>query len=301
MHRAVRAFLENSRAVVTPAFPIWILAFVGLSALLWSTSARRHSSFILVLFLFSFLSLCPGAYFRPHYFVLLLPATAMLVGVAVDSTTEKLTKHSKKTYSVLIAALVFVASLGYSIFEQRRVYFSMSLPEVSQEFYGANAFVPAIKIADYLRNNSSGTARIGVLGSEPEIYFYAHRHSATGYIYMYSLIGRQKYSTRMREEMVRELQDNRPDYLVYVDIWDSWGDRNGGPQLAEFLALLEKYRNENYDTVGVADIGEQTEYVWGNAANNYKAHSSSVIYALKRKSLPHSTTAAHAFFPGTSD
>jgi 4-amino-4-deoxy-L-arabinose transferase-like glycosyltransferase len=292
MHRAVRAFLENSRAVVTPAFPIWILAFVGLSALLWSTSARRHSSFILGLFLFSFLSLCPGAYFRPHYFILMLPATAILAGIAVDSATDKMAGYSNHWHLVLIPTMVFLVAFGYSIFEQRRVYFSMFPPEVSQEIYGMNAFVPAKQVADYIRNNSSDSARIAVLGSEPEIYFYAKRHSATGYIYMYSLIGRQKYTARMREEMMRELEENRPDYVVYVDVWDSWGDRDGGPQLAEFLAGLQKYRNENYETVGVADIGERTEYLWGNVAQNYKPHSSSVIYILKRKPLLQSRDAA---------
>jgi hypothetical protein len=286
MHRAVRAFLENSGIVVTPALPIWILAAVGLTTLLWNSSVRHHSSFILSFLSFSFLSLCPGAYFRPHYFVLLLPATAILTSIAVNSATKKLTEHSKRSYLVLIPFLVFLASLGYSIFEQRRTYFSMTPEEVSQETYGPNAFVPAIQIADYIRNNSPETARIAVLGSEPEIYFYAKRHSATGYIYMYSLIGRQKYTARMREEMMRELEDNRPDYVVYVDVWDSWGDREGPPQLTEFLARLQKYRNENYETVGMADIGERTEYLWGNAAQNYKPHSSSsVIYILKRKPL----------------
>jgi hypothetical protein len=253
-----------------------------MSALLWSRSARRHASFIGGFFLFSFLALCPGAYFRPHYFVLLLPATAILTGVAVSAATEKLAEHSKLARLVLIPVLVFVACLGYSIFEQRQVYFSRDALAVVQETYGVNGFAPAMEVADYIRNNSPETARIAVLGSEPEIYFYAKRHSATGYLYMYSLIEQRKYSARMREGMMRELEANRPDYLVYVDVWDSWGDRDG-PQAAGFLAWLQEYMNENYERVGVADIGERTQYVWGAAAKTYVAQPLKAIYVLKRK------------------
>jgi len=235
------------------------------------------------LFLFSFLALCPGGYFRPHYFVLLLPVTAILVGVAVSSATEKLTEHSKPAYLVLTPVLVFLASLGYAIFQQRQAYFSMDSLAVFRATYPASPFVPAMEVADYLKENSPNTARIAVLGSEPEICFYAQRHCATGYIYMYSLIGRQKYTTPMRKEMIHELEANPPDYLVYVDVWDSWGDRDGVPQAAAFLSWMREYMAEKYQRVGVADIGEQTQYVWGEAAKAYMPESARVIYVLKRR------------------
>jgi hypothetical protein len=291
LRRAIRAFLENFASVASPAIPLWILAAIGMSALLWSSSTRKHRRFITGLFLFSFLALCPGAYFRPHYFVLLLPVIAILVGIAVHSATEKLVEHSKSMDTVIVPVLIVVASLGYAIFQQRHTYFSMNPLEVFQATYGVNnAFVPAREVANYINANSPPTARMAVLGSEPEIYFYAHRHSATGYIYMYSLIGRQKFTTQMREEMMHQLETNQPDYLVYVDVWDSWGERNGMPQAAAFLEWLQNFRTKNYEPVGVADILEgsgrdQTQYVWGDYARTYLAKSSQVIYLLKRKQV----------------
>jgi len=44
------------------------------------------------------------------------------------------------------------------------------------------------------------------IGSEPEIYFYAQRHSATGYIYTYALMEEHKYAHAMPEEMEREIE-----------------------------------------------------------------------------------------------
>jgi 4-amino-4-deoxy-L-arabinose transferase-like glycosyltransferase len=284
---AVHDLAENFAAVASPAVPVWVLAGLGLSALLWSPNARKHSGFVAGLFLFSFLSLCPGAYFRPHYFVLLLPVAAMLAGIAVESATERLADHPRPVLLVLIPALLFLASFGYAIFEQRQAYFSLHALDVFQETYGLNSFVPAMQVAAYVRQNSPEDARIAVIGSEPEIYFYARRHSATGYLYMYSLIGHQKYTTRMREEFMRELEANRPDYLVYVDDEDSWGERDGVPQAAAFLAWLEEYR-KHFERVGVADIqdaiqGQLVEYAWGDAAKTYVPQSAQVIYVLKRK------------------
>jgi hypothetical protein len=48
--------------------------------------------------------------------------------------------------------------------------------------YGPNPFSEAVRVAEYLQEHTNPTDTIAILGSEPEIYFYAHRHSATGYI-----------------------------------------------------------------------------------------------------------------------
>ena len=50
---------------------------------------------------------------------------------------------------------------------------------------------------------------MAVLGSEPEIYFLARRHSATGYIYTYGLMEAQPFARRMQDEMIREIGDQR--------------------------------------------------------------------------------------------
>lgn len=60
------------------------------------------------------------------------------------------------------------------------------------------------------------------MGSEPEIYFYAHLHSVTGYIYMYGLMEPQPYALRMQEELIHDLQTRRPDYIVDVNVSTSW-------------------------------------------------------------------------------
>jgi hypothetical protein len=93
-----------------------------------------------------------------------------------------------------------------------------------------------------------------VLGSEPEILFYARRRSATGYLYTYGLME------------IAEIEDAAPAFVVLVDVSTSWlaTPRSG----RHLLAWSGEYPAANYDVVGaVAILGpERTEYVWGDAA-----------------------------------
>jgi len=286
LRRGIHAFLENYGAIVRANCVIWLIAFIGLIAPLWNERARRHFGFTLGLLFFSFLALCPGAYFRPHYFVLLLPVAAMLTGVGVSSVSsmmEALAGSGRHRLVAVIPVLIFLAAFGSSVFRQRQFYFSLDPVAALQATYGTNPFSAAMKTADYVRQNSADTARIAVLGSEPEIYFYARRRSATGYLYMYSLIMRQKYTARMQEELIQEVETNRPEYLVYVDVAESWGERDRAPQASAFLAWLREYSNRYYERDGVAEVGDSPTYVWGDAAKSYVPGSRPAIYVLKRK------------------
>jgi hypothetical protein len=282
LRRAVRAFLENSATVVAPSVLVWTIAALGISALFWSLQTRQQSRFLWALLLFSFLSLCPGAYFRVHYYILILPVCSLLAGVAVSAAAEKLAAGGRRAWQIAPLG-IFALCLAASVWRQRLEYFSLAPVDVFRATYGDNAFLPALKIADYIRENSAEQARIAVLGSEPEIYFYAHRHSATSYIYMYSLIVRHKYTARMREEMVRQLETNRPEYVVDVDVVDSWGERNV-PQAAAFLAQLQDFLTRQYEVVGVVEIAASDRYLWGAEAQNYLPPGKlGAIYLYKRK------------------
>jgi len=272
---------------VGPAAPVWVLAAIGITAPRWNPSARKHSWFLTALLLFSFLAICPGAYFRRHYFVLLLPEIAILVGVAVSAATEVLGGLQKPKYLIVLPSLAFLACFGSSVFLQRAFCFCLDPEKAMRATYkgeGAMVFLAARKTANYVKNNSSPSSRIAVLGSEPEIYFYANRHSATGYIYMYALTARQTYTARMRQQMIQEIETCHPDLLVYVDDRDSWNYVDASaPQVVALLSWAQEYMQNQYERVGVVDIGESIQYVWGDAARTYRPRSDKAMYVLRRK------------------
>jgi hypothetical protein len=275
----VRLFWRHfPQQVVGASVFIWLIAAVGFSALLWSAKARSHACFVAGFLLFSFLAVCPGFHFRPHYFILMLPAVSLLAGVAVASAIDLFPAGSLLRFGPV---LVFVAAWGYPIVRQAYFFFEEDPTAACRSIYGRNPFPEALRIADYLKSHTTETARIAVLGSEPEIYFYTHRHSATNYIYTYGLTEKQPYALQMQKEMISEIEAVRPEYLIYVDMADSWDVRPDNDLLIFLWA--HKYLQDYYELTGIADVLPQTQYRWGEDAKTYRPRSLDTIQVFKRK------------------
>lgn len=264
------------RGVIGPSWPLWLLAGLGLTAFLWHKAIRRHALFATLLLVFSALAVCPGFYFRQHYFVLMLPALALLVGVALESTTSRLKAGWPRGVPIAVFALVCVAV----VLPQRTFLFRMDSQTACRSVYGFNPFPEAIPVAGYIRSNSPAGSTVAVLGSEPEIYFYSGRHSATGYIYTYALMEPQPYASRMQEQMAREIEAAGPSFIVFVSVPSSWLPQ---PHSDRFILNWSKqYVQAHYELVGVADILPQTQYRWGADAKTYQRRSPFGIELYKR-------------------
>ena len=126
---------------------------------------------------------------------------------------------------------------------------------------------------------------IAVIGSEPEVYFYTHRRSATGYVYFYPLLEPQKYAVTMQAQMEAEIERAQPEIIVLVSNPKSWVAWSKAVSTDEIFAWADKYVAQYYDVVGLAETYEtSTKYYWGVEAQNHSSSSPSQIYVLKRKS-----------------
>ncbi len=267
--------------IAGPSVLIWLTAGAGLTAFLWDARARPRASFISGYLLFSFLAVSSGFYFRSHYFILLVPPVALLAGLAVDSASSVL---SRKSVALgLLPAALFLGAFVYTVSRQGRFFFETDPITVSRQGYGTSPFPESLVVADYIRNHTAPDARIAVIGSEPQIYFYAQRHSATGYIYTYSLTEPQKYAAMMQKEMIGEIEKARPEYLVFVDVPTSW--HQGPSSENRILPWCDRYARDFYVLDGIVDISESgtTEYRWGTAAKEYQPRSASTLRILRKK------------------
>ena len=185
------AYFQNKSVIYAGFF---LLTVLGLPAAGRIKAIHRETVFSLALFFFSFLGTAIGLYFREHYFILSLPAFAILVGLCVVSLQQTLASGAGTKYFRMIPLLLFAGVLGWNIFLQRQMFFQWPAVQVCQAIYAEDPFVEAPAVADYIREHSPPNARMAVLGSEPEIYFYSQRHSATGYLYAYPLMEPQPYA-----------------------------------------------------------------------------------------------------------
>jgi hypothetical protein len=277
------AFLKSSLDV---AVGFWVILILGLPPVCFDKGIRRQAVFATVFGLFSFLGVAIGLYFRTHYFVLALPAFAILLGAAVVSMQRAV--HFRIIANVFksLPPILFATSLAWVVFYQSQFFFSWSPVQNSRIIYAMDPFEESIAVAQYVREHSTPDARIAVAGSEPEIYFYAHRHSATGYIYTYALMEPQPAALAMQHEMMSEIETNRPEYLVLVPYHFSW--LVGSSSDTTILGWLGQYSRTFYKMVGVVGYDNQGEMtaVWDEALTNAPAFPGEYIRVYKRNAEP---------------
>jgi 4-amino-4-deoxy-L-arabinose transferase-like glycosyltransferase len=243
------AYLSSTIHEIWAASPaLWVMAALGLFGVFWTRETRPRAAFALVLLAFSFATACPGLLFREHYFIPMLPAVALLAGVAVQWVGRSWLPPAFRWRSSprnLLVYSIFAAAVAYPFFAERQLYFSMTPVEAAREIWGDNPFPEAISAASYIRQRTSPSTPIAVLGSEPEIYFYAHRHSATPYIYMYGLMEPQPYALKMQNDVIRDLEITRPEYIVDVDVSTSWLRRENSN--TRILDWWDDYQAQHYE------------------------------------------------------
>jgi 4-amino-4-deoxy-L-arabinose transferase-like glycosyltransferase len=255
-----------------------ILAIAGLVVALRNTANRTRLTFVMGFLFFSFLAVTPGFYFREHYFVLLLPALALTVGMAVVHLQSTPSRWLKAVPVILLAGV-----LAWDVWLQRQVFFQLPVPVINQMLYRLNPFIESTIAAKYIRDHSAPDARVAVVGSEPEIYFYADRRSATGYIYTYPLMEDQPYAVTMQHRMISEIEAAKPQFLVIVVNRYSWLV-NASSDL-EVLKWAEKFAAASYDRVGIVDCrpGKPEIQLWGDAAKNYSKKPEQCLDIYQRK------------------
>jgi 4-amino-4-deoxy-L-arabinose transferase-like glycosyltransferase len=253
--------LRRTSEVIGANWPLWTLAGLGAIAGVWNERLRAGTLFSLGVLFFSALSVCPGFYFRHHYFVFVLPAIALLAGAAIGALSRAVS--SRVAASTLVSLIVIAAALASPIVRYEKLFFEVSPAQVSRMVYAESAFPEAVRVAEYVREHTTADNTIAVLGSEPEIYFYSQRHSATGYIYTYALMEPQKYARQMQQEMIHEIERADPKYLVSVVMNDSWLQRPGSDPL--IFTWANDYIAKNYVPAGFVNISSaETEYYFGD-------------------------------------
>jgi hypothetical protein len=272
---------KRSVSGVTKDFPLlWLMPIPGFLGMFFLPGLKGKRVFIALFSLFSFLTICPGFHFRPHYFMTLLPAVAILTGIFIEWLNVKSVALFKTEYVRFAGVLIFVLAAGIGIAGQRGYLFEETPMKLSRIVYGGNPFPESLEVAKFIKLHSTATDRVAVFGSEPQIFFYSGRHSATGYIYMYSLTEHQEYALAMQKEMVREVTSSNPKFIVFVSVATSWLMR---PDSGKYLIDWLNEYVAHYRLVGAVDIfPDRTIYKWYHDAETYTVSSGSHLLIFER-------------------
>ncbi len=263
----------------------WITAVLGLASFALVKSEWRRKFWLAGFLIFSVVAVSLSNFFFAHYFVMLLPALCLFAGQAVSAAMQwARVRKPDKAWAALPAGL-FIFMWTLAVFHHRAMFFVLNPGQVCKKVYPGNPFVECRQIGRHLREHLAPDARIAVLGSEPELLFYARRHSATGYIYMYDFFAPQPYAGEMQREMIAQIEDARPEYLVFVKLPPSWDvhpdfQRVMGSAVGNWFPGFAQHF---YEPAGLVIIKPDPEYYWSRDALNRPPFRGPFITIFKRR------------------
>jgi len=274
--------VEHIRETRDLSAGFWLLTGAGLLATWRIKTLRPAALFAIVFWLFSFLGTSAGLYFRGHYFILLLPAFALLLGIGIAALREVFPLSVLPNVIKTLPLIAFGMVLSWMIYYQAQVFFQWPATQVCRNIYRDNPFVETVAAAAEIREHSKPDDRMAVVGSEPEIYFYSRRHSATGYIYTYALMEPQPYALDMQHDMAHEIEATKPAYLVYIPHPLSWLRQPGSSQF--LTSWFEEYSQKHYQKIGIVGFAGRPEplSIWGTSTTNAPVPSGFYITIYQR-------------------
>lgn len=284
--RGVEEFSKSLMEVINGFALLWIMAALGLLILIIDRRFRDIRLIIISFTLFSFLAVSVGLYFRNHYFILILPAGAILIGIFIDSLQYYISQRCSHKFIICFPLLVLLSGIVLGV-NAHRDYFLYNKPEtLVKVLHGPNPFLESLKIAEFLRSRTGPGDKIAVLGSEPQIFFYAQRKSATGYIYTYEMMGNHGYSLAMQQEMITEIERASPKFLIFIGIIYSWLPQPESNML--IFAWFREYSQKYYDLAGRVEFifAQETRFFWGDEARTRNNALPFSILIYERRQVP---------------
>ncbi len=266
-------------------FPVfWLLGLSGFRILFWGNYTPFQKTITVLFAVVSLVSVLPGFYFRYHYTILFLPALGLLFALSLDVAVQHLTAATKRPFWPFVP-LGLLALVGLTYYTDNEGYLSTTPPAaISRQVYTGNAFAESPQIARYIQQRTLPTDRIAVLGSEPQLFVYTRRRSATRHIYTYGMMEDQPYNLQMQEEMISDIEKARPKFIVYYGISASWIQRAKSP--TRIFQWADQYLNKNYALAGAADVRRngETTYFWDAQTKNFvRSKNNFHILIFRRK------------------
>ena len=261
------------RTMVGPNLVFWLLPWVGMLMMWWDERLDANRRFLLgALFLFSVAAITVGFYFREHYFILLLPVLSLLIAVGVSRSLILLRRdQSIELFLALLVVCATVIAAGAVMIGNGAVWFTLSPKKAVERIYQSTLFGDTREVAALIQKNTKPDTRIAVIGSEPQIYFYAKRRSATGHIYVYALMENHPYAARLQDEMMKQVEDAKPEYVVYVQNSLSWLPQPGSEK--KIHAWWPNYWEQNLNLVQTFPTrqgpGELNDATQAGSSGNY--------------------------------
>jgi len=244
---------------------------------------RDRAILLLGFFVLTVASVFPGLVFRHHYFLRVVPAAALLCAAAVE-TLLRLARIPAGRAATACAALLTALAIGQFAWAERTYLFRLRPDEIARHTYQLNPIVELREIGAFIRRRTTPADTVAVMGSEPQIYLYANRRSASTLIVMYPMMwAPPEMALELQRRTIDEIEAARPKIIVVVDNPTSWAfEEYSDPYLVRWL---DDYVRRHYGFAGVVEVNypQPSVIIWGPEAADYQTRSNSVVRVFERR------------------
>ncbi len=195
----------------------------------------------LLLWAVSFVAVSAGWYYRPHYWQLMFPAIALVAAYTLQKESWRIFKYTLSKNRIL--SFIFVSAL----LTQPCYFFIYPLEHIVRRMYPYDYFTDIRRFGEFLQENIPKNERIGQYSCEPQLWFYANRAGASGFMYAYPLTENQPYAQIMTNTYIQETETANPDWLLYSNISKGEDNKKTIQQIDDWFDNYAK----NYQVKGV--------------------------------------------------
>ncbi|MFZ1019908.1 MAG: glycosyltransferase family 39 protein [Minisyncoccia bacterium] len=250
----------------------WILLFLPFGLFLKKPKKILYYFILLILSLLTVFSSPIG-----HYYLSLMPFLALLCGALFNSFLELLPNDKQKNLTTAIVLPIVILFMVAPFQEQ----FSMTPAELSAWVYGTvNPFGEAQIVANQMAQITKPNDLVFVAGSEPQIYYYAERQSATRFDITYPINLPTPYQEKYQREAVADLQNNMPKAIVVSERSMSGLWNEGSPEI--FITYLNNLLAKNYQVVGGYVWGDNDTGHWQEPLTSIQMPNASLLLFIKK-------------------
>ncbi|MCR4279822.1 MAG: hypothetical protein NUV82_00140, partial [Candidatus Komeilibacteria bacterium] len=213
-----------------------------------------------------------------HYYLLLMPWLALLAAGGLNFYLKKTERWGKSLSNAIsaVAILVILIAMHTQIVPQ----FFLTPTQLNTWIYGyGNPFVESVLVADKIQSLTTPTDKILVAGSEPQIYYYAARLSATKFDITYPLIINTPIREDLQRQAVADLRKNPPAVIVYSQRGESGLWEAGVPRL--FIDYIHTIMKEDFTLIG-SYYWRNDELIWTESPSEDELGVSSLIIFLRQ-------------------
>jgi hypothetical protein len=243
----------------------WCLAGGGLIALFAVERFRAARGFILGLLGASLAAFSIGLTFRHHAYLFMGPALALLAGALAAAARSGLARRVRPALARSACIALVLLPVVHFFYIENAFLFRLDVATAARRIFNVNPFAESLPIARYIREHSEPGDRIAVLGSEPQIYFYAQRRSATAHILVYPFMEQHSFARKMQDEAIAQIEAARPRFIVFVNVYTSWNPNAESDRY--ILEWYARYVEAHYRRVGFVEIERAgARYYWEEQA-----------------------------------